>query len=135
MAQPELNQRLTTMDASFLYFEKKEAPLHIGGIHVFDGEIPFETFREMVDAKLPLLPRYRQKVIPAPLNLGHPTWEFDPNFDIERPGFGSTTGGLLTTTPAASRNSAKDWSRNSLNFSLSGIPEASAAMPKNSLWS
>jgi diacylglycerol O-acyltransferase len=72
------------MDASFLYFEKKEAPLHIGGIHVFDGEIPFETFREMVDAKLPLLPRYRQKVIPAPLNLGHPTWEFDPNFDIKR---------------------------------------------------
>lgn len=84
MAQPQLNQRLTSMDASFLYFEKKEAPLHIGGIHVFDGEIPFESFREMVAAKLPMLPRYHQKVIPAPFNVGHPTWEFDPDFNINR---------------------------------------------------
>src|SRR3990170_4602879 len=29
-----------------------------------------------------LIPRYRQRIISAPLNLNHPTWEFDPQFDI-----------------------------------------------------
>ncbi len=84
MAQTQLNQRLTSVDASFLYFERKEAPLHIGGISIFESEIPFEDFIAHVSSKMPLLPRYRQKVIPVPYNAGHPTWEFDPDFDIRR---------------------------------------------------
>jgi diacylglycerol O-acyltransferase / wax synthase len=32
---------------------------------------------------LPLLPRYQQRVTPDPFNLSHPTWEFDPDFDIK----------------------------------------------------
>ncbi len=84
MAQPQLNERLTSTDASFLYFERKEAPLHIGGIHVFDGEIPFEEFMAMISAKLPLLPRYRQIIVPAPFNVGHPTWQYDTNFNIAK---------------------------------------------------
>ncbi|HSB12796.1 MAG TPA: wax ester/triacylglycerol synthase family O-acyltransferase [Blastocatellia bacterium] len=71
------------MDATFLYFEKKEAPMHIGSVSVFDGEIPFKKFKEHLNARLPLLPRYRQKVIPDPFNLSHPTWEYDPDFNIE----------------------------------------------------
>jgi len=83
MTQPQLNQRLTSVDASFLYFEKKEAPLHIGGISIFESEIPYKDFLEFVSSKMPLLPRYRQKVIPVPMNLGHPTWEFDPGFNVK----------------------------------------------------
>jgi WS/DGAT/MGAT family acyltransferase len=70
------------MDATFLYFEKKEAPMHIGSVSIFDGEIPFKQFVKNLNARLPLLPRYRQKVTPAPFNLSHPTWEADPDFDI-----------------------------------------------------
>lgn len=70
------------MDASFLYFEKKECPMHIGSVSVFEGEVPFDDFVKMVDAKIHLLPRYQQIVVPDPFNLGHPTWEFDHNFDI-----------------------------------------------------
>ncbi len=84
MTQPALNHRLSSMDASFLYFEKKEAPLHIGGISIFQGQLPFEEFRARVNAKMPLLPRYRQKVVATPFNTGHPTWEFDHDFNIER---------------------------------------------------
>lgn len=83
MAQP-LNTRLTSMDASFLYFEKKEAPMHIGSVSLFDGEIPFDQFVANVRSKMHLLPRYQQKVTPDPFNLGHPTWEFDPDFDINK---------------------------------------------------
>jgi WS/DGAT/MGAT family acyltransferase len=82
MTQPQLNQRLTSVDASFLYFERKEAPLHIGSTNVFEREIPFEEFVEFVSSKMPFLPRYRQKVVPVPYNVAHPTWEFDPNFNI-----------------------------------------------------
>ncbi|HQR31513.1 MAG TPA: wax ester/triacylglycerol synthase family O-acyltransferase [Blastocatellia bacterium] len=82
MSQPELNRRLSSMDASFLYFEKKETPMHIGSVSLFDGEIPFEDFVAMLDAKMHLLPRYQQVVVPDPFNLGHPTWEHDHNFNI-----------------------------------------------------
>ena len=84
MVQPNLNRRLTSMDATFLYFEKKEAPMHIGSVSVFDGEIPFDKFVENVASKLHLIPRYQQKVVPDPFLLGHPTWEFDHDFDIKR---------------------------------------------------
>ncbi|HYP29667.1 MAG TPA: wax ester/triacylglycerol synthase family O-acyltransferase [Blastocatellia bacterium] len=83
MVQPNLNRQLTSMDATFLYFEKKEAPMHIGSVSVFEGEIPFDKFVENVRSKLHLLPRYQQKVVPDPFNIGHPTWEFDANFDID----------------------------------------------------
>lgn len=83
MAQPKLSTRLSSLDATFLYFERKEAPMHIGSVSVFEGEIPFKKFLENLNARLPLLPRYKQKVTPDPFNLSHPTWEFDPDFDIK----------------------------------------------------
>jgi diacylglycerol O-acyltransferase len=82
MSIQKLNRRLTTLDASFLYFEKKEAPMHIGSVHLFDGKVPFEDFVAMMDAKIHLVPRYQQIIKPDPFNLGHPTWEFDPDFDV-----------------------------------------------------
>ncbi len=82
MSKPQLNRRLSSMDASFLYFEKKETPMHIGSVSLFEGEIPFDDFVAMLDAKMHLLPRYQQIVVPDPFNLGHPTWEHDHNFNI-----------------------------------------------------
>jgi diacylglycerol O-acyltransferase len=70
------------MDSSFLYFEKKEATMHIGSVSIFEGEIPFEDFVAMIDSKMHLLPRYQQVVVPDPFNLGHPTWEYDSHFNI-----------------------------------------------------
>ena len=83
MSQPALNHRLTAIDASFLYFEKKEAPMHIGSVSLFEGEIPFDDFVAMVNSKMHLLPRYQQVVTPDPFGIGHPTWEFDTRFDIK----------------------------------------------------
>ncbi len=84
MAQPGLSRRLSAQDAAFLYFEKEEAPMHIGSIAIFEGEVPHDRFVENVASKLHLIPRYRQRVVPPPANVGHPTWEFDPDFDIAR---------------------------------------------------
>ena len=84
MAQPSLSTRLSSLDAAFLNFEKKESPMHIGSVSIFEGEVPFNQFVKAMSAKLHLLPRYQQKVTPDPFGLGHPTWEFDADFDIRQ---------------------------------------------------
>jgi diacylglycerol O-acyltransferase / wax synthase len=84
LSHPNLSHRLTAIDASFLYFEKKEASMHIGSVSLFEGEIPFDNFVAMIKSKMHLLPRYQQVVVPDPFCLGHPTWEFDQHFDIKQ---------------------------------------------------
>jgi len=71
------------MDAFFLYLEREEQPMHVGGICIYEGKLPFRTFRQNLASRLHLIPRYLQRVVPAPFNLGHPTWEDDPEFDID----------------------------------------------------
>ncbi len=77
-------RRLSGVDASFLYLERKEIPLHIAAVFIFERPIPFDSFVRNVSSKLHLLPRYRQVVTPAPMNIGYPTWEDDPKFRIRR---------------------------------------------------
>ena len=82
--EPGRSQRLSATDAAFLYLERKEIPLHIACVSVFDAEIPFDEFVANIASKLHLVPRYRQIVVTPQYNLGYPSWEADPNFDITR---------------------------------------------------
>lgn len=75
-------RRLSSVDAAFIYGENEKAPMHIGGMDIIEGVMPPEKFREHLDAKMQLIPRYRQRLIPSPFGFGHPTWEDDPEFDI-----------------------------------------------------
>lgn len=76
------SDRLPPGDAVFLYLENDQMPLHIGSVSVLDGEIPFHDYIDFIESKLPLIPRYRQRLITPPFNVGHPTWEDDPDFDV-----------------------------------------------------
>ncbi len=82
MGQGKLSHRFNAQDAAFFYNDTEEAPMNIGSVAVFEGEISYERLVENLEQKMHLCPRYRQRVVPAPLNLHHPTWEFDPQFDI-----------------------------------------------------
>ena len=84
MSEGSLSNRFSAQDASFLYAEKEESPLHIGSLGIFEGQVPYERFVESIKAKLHLIPRYLQRAVPAPFNIGHPSWEWDPDFDIRR---------------------------------------------------
>lgn len=75
---------LSAVDAGFLYLERKEIPLHMAIVAIFDGPIPFERFVSDVNSKLPRIPRYRQVVRMPPYSVGYPTWEEDPDFDIRQ---------------------------------------------------
>ena len=84
MKAPALSRRLSAIDAAFLYLERKEIPLHIAGLCIFEDAIPFAPFLKAIDSKLHLLPRYRQVIADPPLHIGYPTWEDYAGFDIRR---------------------------------------------------
>ena len=74
--------RLTTQDASFLYGESRTAPLHFGGFATFAGAIDYRRLLEHMEARLPLVPRFRERLVLAPFNLAHPAMEPDPDFKL-----------------------------------------------------
>ncbi|MGQ0805824.1 MAG: wax ester/triacylglycerol synthase domain-containing protein, partial [Actinomycetota bacterium] len=73
---------MSPLDASFLHIEDGKSHMHIGSVAIFEGPPPaYEAFRDMVAGKLPLVPRYRQKVRFVPFQLGRPLWVDDPHFN------------------------------------------------------
>jgi diacylglycerol O-acyltransferase len=80
----EPSDRLSWGDTVFLHLEREGMPLNVACVCVFEGEIPFKACVQFVESKLPLIPRYLKRVVPPPLNLGLPSWEYDPTFNILR---------------------------------------------------
>lgn len=78
-------ERLTPLATAFLDAEDVDprASLAIGSMAVFEGPAPaFEEFVEHVAGRLPLIPRYRQKLATVPFGLTPPAWVDDPGFDL-----------------------------------------------------
>jgi WS/DGAT/MGAT family acyltransferase len=77
-------ERLSALDTEFLHLEDGIAHMHIAGMSVFEGPAPTENeVRALLASKLHLIPRYRQRVQPVPLELGRPVWVDDPHFNLE----------------------------------------------------
>ena len=82
MSDPKPNNSFSWGDALFLYIERPGQPLSIACVSTFDGAIPLKACRDFVESKLPEIPRYTQRVAFPPFNIGLPSWQPDPNFDI-----------------------------------------------------
>ena len=50
---------------------------------LYEGHVSREELARLLLDRLHRLPRYRQKVVLPPFTLAHPTWEDDPDFDID----------------------------------------------------
>ncbi|MEU4689937.1 wax ester/triacylglycerol synthase family O-acyltransferase [Actinoplanes sp. NPDC023714] len=77
---------LSSLDASFLDAEDQDAhaSLAICSVAVLDGPAPSQDeFAATIRGRLPLVPRYRQRVRRIPFNLGRPVWVDDPEFDLD----------------------------------------------------
>lgn len=74
--------RLSESDAGFLYGETASGALQTAGISVLEGEVPFERIYRHIEARLHLVPSFRRRAIWVPLNLAHPKWVDDPDFDL-----------------------------------------------------
>ncbi len=82
-------QQLSGLDASFLYFETKNAPTHIGSFAIYDqstapgGTVSFKGILANMESRLHLARCFRQKLVHSPFDLDHPYWIEDPDFNLE----------------------------------------------------
>ncbi|WP_054813400.1 WS/DGAT/MGAT family O-acyltransferase [Nocardia arizonensis] len=81
-------ERLTGLDASFLYLETPTQHLHVCALLILDprsGGSPYsyDSFKEELSRRLPLIPQMRRRIREVPLNLDHPVWVDDPKFDLD----------------------------------------------------
>jgi diacylglycerol O-acyltransferase / wax synthase len=77
--------RLSALDASFLYLEQPTTPMHVGAVSIFRrprAGFDYDRLVELIDQRIALVPRYRQKVRHVPGNLARPVWVDDTEFDV-----------------------------------------------------
>jgi diacylglycerol O-acyltransferase len=81
-------QRLTGLDASFLYLETPSSHMHVAGLMFLDpssieGGISLEDVKAVYGARLHLAPPFRRRLVEVPFGLHHPLWIEDPDFDLD----------------------------------------------------
>ena len=77
--------RLSPLDVSFLYLEEPTTPMHVGGVVLFQApEKGFDLDRltRLIETRIGLVPRYRQKVKWVPGRIANPVWIDDEEFDV-----------------------------------------------------
>ena len=80
-------ERLSGFDATFVYAESPVSRFEIASCVVVDPPsslVPyaFDTVKAVVEQRLHLTPRMRQRLVHVPLELDRPVWVDDPDFDI-----------------------------------------------------
>ncbi|MCB9730157.1 MAG: wax ester/triacylglycerol synthase family O-acyltransferase [Deltaproteobacteria bacterium] len=80
-------ERLTGLDASFLYLETPDTHMHVAMVAVLDpaGRSPGECYRaiaRLFESRVAEVPPLRRRLLNVPLDLHHPVWVDDPAFDL-----------------------------------------------------
>ncbi|MAA87334.1 MAG: wax ester/triacylglycerol synthase family O-acyltransferase [Haliea sp.] len=82
-------RQLTGLDASFLYMETANAPMHISGLGIYDqstvpgGKLRFKEIIDNVQNRMLALPTMTQRLMTVPFEMDHPYWVTDGTFDAE----------------------------------------------------
>ena len=57
--------------------------MHVASVMVFEGDPPpYEDLLEAIEARLHLVPRYRQRLAEVPFGQGRPVWVDDPHYNL-----------------------------------------------------
>ncbi|MGI9623250.1 MAG: wax ester/triacylglycerol synthase family O-acyltransferase [Acidimicrobiales bacterium] len=76
--------RLTAYDDALLRIEDDVSAVHGMTIGVFEGpQPPFDDVLELVRSRVPMVPRYRQRLLQMPMGLERPLWIDDPHFSLD----------------------------------------------------
>jgi diacylglycerol O-acyltransferase / wax synthase len=81
--------RLSGLDASFLYLETPAQLMHVCGVILVDpATMPtpytFDGLQAGIEARVRDVPEFTRKLRRVPLGLDHPIWVHDRGFDVER---------------------------------------------------
>ena len=79
--------RLTALDSAFLHIEdagpSRPAHMHVASVMTFEGPAPsYDDLLAALEARLHLVPRYRQRLAEIPYGQGRPVWLDDPHFNV-----------------------------------------------------
>jgi len=80
-----VSDRLSSLDASFLYLEDATTPMHVGSVMVFeppDDGFDYDRLVQLISQRIAFVPRYRQRIRPIPGRLANPVWVDDEDFDV-----------------------------------------------------
>ena len=82
-------RQLSARDAGFLYSDTSHSNANITLIQIYDqstapgGKVRFKSILAHIESRLAGLPMFRSKLQRVALDLDHPYWVDDPNFDLE----------------------------------------------------
>lgn len=80
-----MSDRLTSLDASFLYLEHSTMAMHVGQVMIFqppDDGFDYDRLVEIIERRIETIPRLRQKVRDVPGRIANPVWVDDESFDM-----------------------------------------------------
>lgn len=80
-----MSERLSPADAAFLDVEELTTPMHVGTIMILQpprSGFDYERMARLIEQRVALVPRYRQKVVTVPGGISAPRWVDDEDFDV-----------------------------------------------------
>ncbi|MFO1160611.1 MAG: wax ester/triacylglycerol synthase family O-acyltransferase [Reyranellaceae bacterium] len=83
-----MDQQLSGIDASFLYLETPETPMHVAGLTYF--QLPegfqgsfYQHFRRFFEGRLHTIPIFSKRLAPSLYDLDHPGWVDADTLDLD----------------------------------------------------
>lgn len=74
---------LAAVDAAWLRMEHAANLMTITGVLTFDGPIDYARFKEIIEDRLLIHDRFRQKVVEPVAGMGRPAWVEDDHFSLK----------------------------------------------------
>ncbi len=81
--------QLSAQDAQFLYIQSATNLTHVMAVYIFDpstapgGKVRFKDIIEHMRKRMDVSPMFKRKLYRLPMDIDHPYWVKDENFDIE----------------------------------------------------
>lgn len=76
-------QRFSLVDAAWLHMDEPTNLAVITGVIMFDEPLDFQVLKELIRTRLLRVRRFRQRVREPLFGVGIPSWEDDPQFDLD----------------------------------------------------
>ena len=119
-------RQLSGLDASFLFLETAEMPMHVGALHIFELPADYDgdflaDMRAHMATRIPIAPALRRKVAMMPLNLAAPAWvDAEPDLNDHIVGIHSRDNDLVVNATRTKQLT---------NFRVSGKEDAIKVTP------
>ena len=81
-------KHLSGLDATFLYLESPEMPMHVGSLNIYDlpegytGDF-YEDVKAHIERRMHLAPVFQRKLALMPFELANPVWVDDDDVDLD----------------------------------------------------